>query len=789
MASSLIVTSILAPLLLVVPSPDASKDILERILTLNPHYPIVIRGDLEFADKALSEGWSGTGIEGDPYVISELDIVGNNTVYCISISDTSVHFVIRNCSLREGYGSEIRLENTANATIENNTMTDGTFYAIYGENCRNVTIANNSVFGGTHGIGLGWLSRDIVLRGNVVTDSSWWGTVFWSWCSNVTLRDNEYYGSGIQVHGGSNSFDIDTSNTVDGSPIYYISDTDGGTVPTGAGQVILVNCTNMTVESQGWGGICRQIALQDCHGCTISGNNITTAYEGILLISSPSNTIDNNTIVGGHEGIRMDADSYCRVENNSISDCINYGIQVQGSDFVTIADNHFANCSQGIYLNSVTYSWVSRNWVDNCTGSSGLFLLDSAYETITNNAFVDNSQYGIRALWNDYTSLIVNNSFIRNCGTGEVWTGQSQAYDDSGLIDWSQGSYGNYWFDWQSPDDDGDGIVDLPYIISGGAGAYDPYPLAMAPPMGDFTPPTADAGSDQTVDEDTLVIFDGSDSSDNVNIDNYTWIFTDGTAKTLYGVSPTYTFETPGTYTVTLNVTDAASNSGTDEVTITVNDATIPSANAGPDQNVAEDTIVTLDGSGSTDNVGIANYSWSLIETIDGNEVETYLMGEHSTIVFENPGEYIITLMVLDFTGLWDTDDVTIMVADTTPPTADAGLDQTVDEDAPVTFEGNGSIDNVGIVNYTWTFTYEGHTIELYGETPTFVFERAGVYTVTLTVEDAVGRTSTDVVEITVEKKAGISMLAVGAIGLVIVAIVALALFMMIRKKKPPHET
>src|SRR5207245_7457229 len=39
---------------------------------------------------------------------------------------------------------------------------------------------------------------------------------------------------------------------------------------------------------------------------------------------------------------------------------------------------------------------------------------------------------------------------------------------------------------------------------------------------------------------------------------------------------------------------------------------------------------------------------------------------------------------------------------DGTPPIANAGPDQTVNEDTPVAFDGSGSTDNVGIVNYTW---------------------------------------------------------------------------------------
>ena len=40
------------------------------------------------------------------------------------------------------------------------------------------------------------------------------------------------------------------------------------------------------------------------------------------------------------------------------------------------------------------------------------------------------------------------------------------------------------------------------------------------------------------------------DSWDNVEVVNYTWIFTDVTQITLSGVNPTYTFSNPGVYAV-----------------------------------------------------------------------------------------------------------------------------------------------------------------------------------------------------------------------------------------------
>jgi len=86
----------------------------------------------------------------------------------------------------------------------------------------------------------------------------------------------------------------------------------------------------------------------------------------------------------------------------------------------------------------------------------------------------------------------------------------------------------------------------------------------------DTTKPTANAGADQTVNENTEVSFDGTASRDENGIASYTWIFTDITPQTLRGENPTYSFTTPGTYIVTLTVEDKVGNTATDTVTITV---------------------------------------------------------------------------------------------------------------------------------------------------------------------------------------------------------------------------
>jgi hypothetical protein len=92
----------------------------------------------------------------------------------------------------------------------------------------------------------------------------------------------------------------------------------------------------------------------------------------------------------------------------------------------------------------------------------------------------------------------------------------------------------------------------------------------------DITPPVANAGLGQTVNEDVLVQFDGSGSTDNVGITSYVWTFVDGTPRTLTGQTSSYAFSNPGVYVVTLNVSDAVGNWNTDATTITVRDGTPP---------------------------------------------------------------------------------------------------------------------------------------------------------------------------------------------------------------------
>jgi len=176
----------------------------------------------------------------------------------------------------------------------------------------------------------------------------------------------------------------------------------------------------------------------------------------------------------------------------------------------------------------------------------------------------------------------------------------------------------------------------------------------------DATPPKADAGSDQIVNEDTAVTLDGSGSSDKNGIVSYTWIVPN--EKTLGGMITTNMFETPGIYTITLKVTDPAGNYATDNVVITVLDITKPVAKA--TYTVICHLIVwtaTFDASASTDNVGIVSYEWDFG---DG----TTATGQTASHTYSKAGVYNVTLTVRDAADNTNTDFVTVIAVLSTSP-------------------------------------------------------------------------------------------------------------------------
>jgi hypothetical protein len=179
-------------------------------------------------------------------------------------------------------------------------------------------------------------------------------------------------------------------------------------------------------------------------------------------------------------------------------------------------------------------------------------------------------------------------------------------------------------------------------------------------------PPIANAGSDQTVTSGNQVTLDGSGSSDpDGGALSYTWAQVQGSPVTLTPNGPQATFVAPaqsGQLVFLLTVTDTHGATAIDTVLITVlrPDETPtttpvpgnkpPIADAGTDQSVAAGTLVTLDGSGSSDPDGDAlSYTWAQVQ---GSPVTLTPNGPQATFVAPaQSGQLMFLLTVTDGRG------------------------------------------------------------------------------------------------------------------------------------------
>lgn len=261
-------------------------------------------------------------------------------------------------------------------------------------------------------------------------------------------------------------------------------------------------------------------------------------------------------------------------------------------------------------------------------------------------------------------------------------------------------------------------------------------------------PPVAVANADITEGESPLnVNFIGDQSTDDDVIVSYSWDFGDGTSSAME--NPVHTFNVSGIYEVTLTVTDVAGLEDTATLTIIANAANgAPIAVATADVTEGEAPLeVNFVGDQSMDDIGIATYEWDF----NDGEMSSEANPAHT---FDNPGTYNVVLTVTDEDGLFDSEGVTITVAETSipneAPIALATSSVVEGEVAlEVVFTGDQSTDDVGIVTFNWNFGDGTTSTEA---NPTHTFTEIGTFEVVLTVTDGEGLEATDTLTITVNE-------------------------------------
>jgi len=108
------------------------------------HIPIEIDGNTQFT--SANGVTSGSGIQGDPYIIEGWEINAGGSGSAIFIQNTDAHFVIRNCKLYNSgtgtYDSGIRLTNVENGIIENNICMNNKYGISLTSSSNNLIVEN-----------------------------------------------------------------------------------------------------------------------------------------------------------------------------------------------------------------------------------------------------------------------------------------------------------------------------------------------------------------------------------------------------------------------------------------------------------------------------------------------------------------------------------------------------------------------------------------------------------------------------------------------------------------------
>ncbi len=230
----------------------------------------------------------------------------------------------------------------------------------------------------------------------------------------------------------------------------------------------------------------------------------------------------------------------------------------------------------------------------------------------------------------------------------------------------------------------------------------------------------------------------GSASTDDGTIQQYSWSLPGGTPTAATGSTTTVTYPTAGTRNVTLTVTDNIGQIGTLTQSITV---TAPPVVDNPP--VASFTwscpalTCTLDASSSTDDGSIVSYAWDL-----GRFPNPTASGVLVLATYPHTGPRTVTLTVTDNSGKSNSVTRTVTVGAVpvdNPPVASFSWSCSY---LNCTLNGLASTDDGTIQSYSWGLP-GGTPPTATGSTPLVSYATAGAKSVTLTVTDNAGQTGT----------------------------------------------
>jgi parallel beta-helix repeat protein len=151
--------------------------------------------------------------------------------------------------------------------------------------------------------------NNITITDNIL-DNYYSGIMMLIFSNNNTITNNTFFNCGLTLWGYNN---LVYNNTVNGKPLVYLESTSDRVIDY-AGQVILIDCSNVSINNIELSKVDFGIQLYECTNCYIKSNVLSSSAMGIFLVNSTSNTISGNIFINNLIGLL-----FTFGENNNIS--------------------------------------------------------------------------------------------------------------------------------------------------------------------------------------------------------------------------------------------------------------------------------------------------------------------------------------------------------------------------------------------------------------------------------------------------------------------------------------
>lgn len=299
------------------------------------------------------------------------------------------------------YGIYIESFFNSNIIADSNISSNDIGVVIWGSGN---TLSHNIISCNDQG-GVFFWSDSNTAKKNIISNNGrdYRGMDFTGWCN--TIVDNVFLNNGVFASTIEPYQDIVLNNTVDGKPLIYLEN-ERNKVVDNAGQVILVQCEDITVMDSEISHVPVGIQLRRTKNCLIIDNKISNCtWEGVYLTGSLNNIIahnylshnsagiglssssDNdlifNTLVYNTEGIRVGEGSSNSILNNIISSNSGKGISLSYDDKTFVINN---SISKGLYGILLSHSRTDFIYGNNFTGNE-VSLISSRRNILHKNSF------------------------------------------------------------------------------------------------------------------------------------------------------------------------------------------------------------------------------------------------------------------------------------------------------------------------------------------------------------------------------------------------------------------